>query len=200
MTPDLEKRIGEIDRWAWLAKESGLRVIVFISAAFGCSIEGEVSADIVLQTASRLSRIASVDEIVISDSTGQADPLQVITLLTRLADAIAVDRRLGLHFHDSRGAALANIFAALLSPFNSVVVDCAFGGWGGDVPFIPEAAGNVSSEDTAEMLAGLGYDLGIHVEDVITVAREAQRVLDLPLRSRVAETGIVRWKRDRHGG
>jgi hydroxymethylglutaryl-CoA lyase len=196
MSADPEQRMSEIERWAALCKEAGLRVIVFISAALGCSIEGRVEPGVVLRLAERLGGIASVDEIVISDSTGQADPLQVHNLLARLADVAPIDQRLGLHFHDSRGAGLANIAVAMLSPFQWFAVDTAFGGWGGDVPFIPEASGNVSSEDVAEMLKGMGCDLRVDVERVIEVTKEVSLALNILPRSRVADTGVVRWKND----
>ena len=194
MTADLDARMAEIERWSALCQEADLGVIVFISAAFGCSIEGRVDPDVVLDQAEKLDRLEAVDEIVISDSTGQADPAQVHGLLTQLASAVSADRRLGLHFHDSRGAGLANIVGALLSPFDQLVFDTAFGGWGGDVPFIPEAAGNVSSEDVAEMIMGMGFDVGIDIERVIEVTDEAARAMDLTSRSRVADTGPVKWK------
>jgi hydroxymethylglutaryl-CoA lyase len=194
MTAEPERRITEIERWAAVCKEAGLRIVVFISAAFGCSIEGRVEPGVVLNLAQKLGGISGVDEVVISDSTGQADPIQVHNLLTHLADAVPSDKRLGLHFHDSRGAGLANIVAALLSPFQWLALDTAFGGWGGDVPFIPEASGNVASEDVAEMLKGMGYEPGVDVEQVIEVTKEVSLALSMLPRSRVAETGIVRWK------
>jgi isopropylmalate/homocitrate/citramalate synthase len=194
MTANIDQRISEVAHWAEACKSAGLGVIVFISAAFGCSIEGRVPPEAVIRIAGKLKETASVDEIVLSDSTGQGDPLQVHELLSRLARELPKEERLGLHFHDSRGAGLANILAAMMSPFTSVVIDTAFGGWGGDIPFIPEAAGNVASEDVAEMLIGMGHDVAIDVSAVAEVTKEALSLLGVPLRSRVAETGIVRWK------
>lgn len=188
--------LARIERSAASARDAGLGVSVFVSTAYGCSIEGRIDPARVVEHAARLRAIDGVTELVISDSTGQADPLRVVRLLSDLAEVLAVDDRIALHFHDTRGAALANIFAALASPFEHLVLDAAFGGWGGDYPFVPEALGNVATEDLLEMLVGLGLDTGVDVELVMEVSREYARLSDRPIGAKLHASSPIRWKRE----
>src|SRR5690606_13046563 len=121
----------------------------------------------VVELAAELYGWPHIDEVVVSDSTGQADPVQVENLLARLGPTVG-DRLLTLHLHDSRGAGSANVYAAVRSDIPNLTLDMAFGGLGGDVPFLPEAAGNISTEDTCEMLHGMGIETGIDVPGIVT--------------------------------
>lgn len=196
MTDSWEPLIRQIERQAAVAAQAGLGVAVFLSTAYGCSINGWIDPARVVEHAARLRAIDGVSELIISDSTGQADPLQVLRLLTALAEVLPLDGRLGLHFHDTRGAGLANVFAALLSPFRHLVIDAAFGGWGGDYPFVPEALGNVATEDVTEMLVGLGVDAGIDVAGIVAVTRDYAARSGRPIGSRLPASGPIGWKLD----
>lgn len=188
--------IGKIERWAAMAADGGLKISVFVSAAYGCSIEGPIDPASVVEHAAHLRSLRGVDEVIISDSTGQADPLQVLNLLTRLADTLPVDQRIGLHFHDTRGAGLANLFAALASPFQHVVVDAAFGGWGGDWPFVPDAFGNVATEDVVEMLVGVGFDVGIDVAKIMDITAAYSQRSERPIAAKLTDAKPIAWKRE----
>jgi isopropylmalate/homocitrate/citramalate synthase len=195
MEGSVEPLMERIERSAARAAAADLGVIVFLSTAYGCSIGGRIEPADVVGYAARLHAMEGVRELIVSDSTGQADPLQVLRLLTDLSTVLPVEERLTLHFHDTRGAGLANIFAALLSPFEQLVLDAAFGGWGGDFPFVPEALGNVASEDLLEMLVGIGFDLGVDVERVMGVTREYAQLSGRAIGARLHASGPIQWKR-----
>jgi len=178
------------------AVDAGMNVSVFISLAFGSSLDGWVDPARVVRSAEDIQAIPGVAEIIVSDSVGHADPLQVHRMLSDLANVLPTDKRLALHLHDTRGAGLANVIGALNSPFEHLVFDAAFGGWGGDFPFIPEALGNLASEDLVEMLAGMGFDLGIDVDGLIGVARRYSQLSGRPIESEVPTCGPIRWKRE----
>jgi isopropylmalate/homocitrate/citramalate synthase len=189
----LDANFSRITELSEQAKAGGLRVGVFVSAAFGCSMEGRVNPDRVMRIVEALRQLSSVDEIVISDSTGQADPSQVARLLDELAPVID-DSPCTVHFHDSRGTGLANAVAAIASPIINLTLDTSFGGLGGDIPFIPEAAGNVATEDLVAMLDGMGVSTGVDAAGVAAVAGAYREWSSVPLRSHIADVGPVRWK------
>jgi len=197
MTATHEQLLEQIARHAARAGEAGLDVSVFISTSYGCSIEGWIDPARVVEHAARLHAMDGVSELVISDSTGQADPLQVLRLFTALAEALPVSERICAHFHDTRGAGLANVVAAIASPFERIVVDAAFGGWGGDFPFIPEALGNVATEDLVELLVGMGIDSGIDVEGVMAVSRSYAEQSGRRIGARLHASSPIAWKRER---
>lgn len=145
------------------AQASGLTGQATIGAAFGCPFEGEVSEDRVVAMASRLAEARPV-EVALADTIGVADPAHVARLVERVRAAIA-PLPVRVHFHNTRGTGLANVWAAVLA--GASVVDGSIGGLGG-CPFAPGAAGNVASEDVLYMLkrAGIatGLDLGRLVE------------------------------------
>ncbi|HEY6762264.1 MAG TPA: hypothetical protein VI318_22385 [Baekduia sp.] len=197
MTATHAELLAQIERAAARAAEAGLNVSVFVSAAYGCSIEGRIDPQRVVDHAAQIWAMDGVGEIIISDSTGQADPLQVHELLTEVATVLPADQRLGVHLHDTRGAGLANLFAALTSPFEHLVVDAAFGGWGGDWPFIPEAFGNVATEDVVEMLIGMGFDPGIDVAAVMAVTKDYAQLSGRPIGAKLVDAQPIAWKRER---
>jgi hydroxymethylglutaryl-CoA lyase len=192
----LEERLEEVIGNAEAAHAKGLRTVVFISASFGCSIKGEIDPRVVIDITRKLYESPAVNEMVISDSTGQADPRQISEMLTTIADLVD-DHPISVHLHDSRGAGLANALAALDSPVQNLTIDTSFGGLGGDVPFIPEAAGNVSTEDLVEMLEGMGTRTGIDVRKVLEACEYYQNATGRQLQSRLPIVGPVRWKRER---
>ncbi len=187
------EHLEEILRLAEAASGAGLRVAVFISAAFGCSVLGRIEQEDVLSVADRLRASDYVDELVISDSTGQADPAQVSEMFAGLAARVG-SFPVTAHFHDSRGAGLANILAVLDSPIATLTLDSAIGGLGGDVPFLPEASGNISTEDLLLMLAGMGVRAGIDVEAAFAVSRRFFEMTGWKWNSRSLDVGPVPWK------
>lgn len=165
----------EVLRLAAIANDAGLRVTVFLSAAFGCSIEGPVDQHDVLAEAELLAESPHVDEIAISDSTGQAAPPGVYEMFSAYRSRLS-GMPVTAHFHDSRGAGIANVLTLLQIGVPNLTVDASFGGLGGDVPFLPDAAGNVSSEDLVRVCETARITTGIDLDALLeasTVARSA---------------------------
>jgi hydroxymethylglutaryl-CoA lyase len=177
----------EIVDMAAAAQDAGLRTVVFISAAFGCSIEGPVSPSAVMDEADMLYESGSVDEVVISDSTGQAGPLQAFAMFSMFGERFG-RQPVTAHFHDSRGMALANAAATLSAGIEDLTLDTAFGGLGGDVPFLPEAAGNLATEELLTMCALSGVETRLDVAAILNAARITQHAYG---RSRVFPSKVL---------
>lgn len=145
------------------ARAAGRTAQVTISAAFGCPFEGEVAEDRVVEMAMRLADAGPV-EVALADTIGVGNPAQVARLVERVRLAIS-PLPVRVHFHNTRGTGLANVWAAVEA--GASVVDASLGGLGG-CPFAPGAAGNVPSEDVVYMLEragiGTGMDLAALVE------------------------------------
>jgi hydroxymethylglutaryl-CoA lyase len=138
------------------AVAAGMRVRGYLSTAFGCPFEGAVPPQQVAAVAGRLADLG-VFEVVISDTIGIAHPGQVPSVLDAVLARVPADR-LALHYHDTRGTALANVLASL--PFGIATYDASAGGLGG-CPYAPGAAGNLATDDLIYMLDGLGIETGV---------------------------------------
>ena len=176
------------------SKEAGLPATLFISGSFGCSVEGPVPESRVLDLARELMT-TEPPALVISDSTGQATPLQIYSLFSKIKEQFP-----GLpiiaHFHDTRGAGLANVLTLLEVGIQHLTIDTSFGGLGGDVPFLPEAGGNVATEDLISMLDGMGIRTGVDIKKVIECAKIVEEIYAPQLvPSRVIRTGPVWWRK-----
>jgi hydroxymethylglutaryl-CoA lyase len=165
-----------------LARAAGRSGQVTISAAFGCPFEGEVAEDRVVDMAERLAAAAPV-EIALADTIGVGDPAQVARLVARVRAAIA-PLPVRVHFHNTRGTGLANVWAA--AEAGASVVDAALGGLGG-CPFAPGAAGNVASEDVVYMLERAGVDTGMDLDRLIEASRWLSGVMERKLPGMVAQ-------------
>jgi isopropylmalate/homocitrate/citramalate synthase len=166
------------------ARREGLRVRGYVSTAFGCPYEGAVPPERVLGVARRLVD-AGCDEVSIGDTIGVAVPTQVADVVGRLGRAIPTDR-LAVHFHDTRGTALANVLAALQQGVG--VVDSAAGGLGG-CPYAPGASGNLATEDLLYMLHGMAIETGVDLEAVAAASRALGERLGRALPSRYLQAG-----------
>lgn len=144
---------------------AGLRVRAYLSTAFGCPFEGDVPAERVVALTRRLLDLG-VYEVAVSDTIGVAHPGQVRALLPLLL-ANTPPTALALHFHDTRGMALANVLAAL--DFGITTFDASAGGLGG-CPYAPRATGNLATEDLLYMLHGLGIETGVDINAVSDAA------------------------------
>jgi hydroxymethylglutaryl-CoA lyase len=161
------------------AKRNGLRVRGYLSTAFGCPYEGVVAVERVVDVAARLLDMGC-DEVAVSDTIGVARPRQVVDVVE--AVALRVPRpQIALHFHDTRGTALANVYAAL--ECGIVIFDSSAGGLGG-CPYAPGAAGNLSTEDLVYMLDGLGIETGVNIEGVVKASSLIAGHIGHPLPSR----------------
>jgi hydroxymethylglutaryl-CoA lyase len=190
---DLQGNQQEVIAMATIAKEVGMRTMPFVSASFGCSIAGYVDPEIPLGIAHAFVDSGVIDEVCFSDSTGQGTPQQVFEFFTAVKDQF--DIPITAHFHDSRGSGLANVLAALQVGLGSLTIDAAFAGLGGDVPFLPEAAGNICTEDLVSMLSGCGVETGIDLEATLGVARLGKTFFPDSVPSHVLQVGPVSWRR-----
>jgi hydroxymethylglutaryl-CoA lyase len=166
------------------ARRGGLRVRGYLSTAFGCPYEGRVDPRRAVRVAERLAE-AGCDEVSIGDTIGVAVPTQVKELLELLAETVPLDR-VAVHFHDTRGTALANVLAALEE--GVAVVDSSAGGTGG-CPYAPGASGNLATEDLLYMLHGMGIETGVDLEAVAAASSTLSARLGRSLPSRYLQAG-----------
>ena len=148
-----------------MAREAGVRVRGYISTAFGCPYEGAVAPEAVKRVAGMLLDLG-VGELSIGDTIGVATPNQVVEVTDALAPLAGIER-LAMHFHDTRGTALANVMVAL--QLGVAILDSAAGGLGG-CPYAPGASGNLATEDLLYLLSGLGIETGIKLEKVVAAS------------------------------
>jgi hydroxymethylglutaryl-CoA lyase len=164
------------------ARTAGLRVRGYLSTSFGCPFEGAVAPERVADVAVRLAELG-VFEVAVSDTIGIAHPGQVTRVLDVLLARVPAER-IALHFHDTRGTALANVLAAL--PFGVTTFDASAGGLGG-CPYAPGATGNLATEDLIYMLDGLGIDTGVSLAALSEASAFIASKLDHRLSSKYAQ-------------
>lgn len=162
------------------ARAEGMRVRSYVSTVFGCEYEGHVPVERSLELATQLLD-AGADEIALGDTTGMAHPAQVIDMLSRYVDAGIPLNRIALHFHDTRGTALANVWAAWT--FGARNFDGSVSGVGG-CPYAPGAAGNVCTQDMLYMFDQMGVETGVDLESVGEVGELLEQLLGRPLPGR----------------
>jgi len=161
------------------ARAAGLRVRGYLSTAFGCPYEGAVSPAVVATLTARLIDLG-VFEVAVSDTIGIAHPGQIPGVLEAVLARVPVER-IALHFHDTRGTALANVMASL--EFGVATFDASAGGLGG-CPYAPGAAGNLATDDLIYMLNGLGAETGVLLPAVSEASAYIESRLDHRLPSR----------------
>ncbi len=167
-----------------IARGAGIPVTTGIAVAFGCPFEGDIPPERVANMIEQLLE-SGVHHFTLGDTTGMATP----PIVTRTCEFLlqhfpAIE--LALHFHNTRGIGLVNVYAALqlgLTKFESSV-----GGLGG-CPFAPGATGNVCTEDLVYLFHELGIDTGIDLEQLIIVARQVEEVIGRPLPGQVMKAG-----------
>ena len=164
------------------ATATGIRVRGYLSTAFGCPYEGAVPVDRVADLSARLIELG-VFEVAVSDTIGVAHPGQVALVLDAVLENVPVER-IALHFHDTRGTALANLLAAL--PYGVSTFDASAGGLGG-CPFAPGASGNLATDDLVYMLDGMGVITGVSLSQLSEASAFIATRVDHPLASRYAQ-------------
>ena len=172
-----------------LALQAGVAVNVSLSCAFGCPMEGEVPVPEVADWVMRFAELG-VQGVTLCDTTGMADPGQVLALCHHVAK-LCPRLALTAHFHDTRGLGGANVFAALQAGITRF--DASLGGIGG-CPYAPGASGNVATEDVVHLLQCLGLDCGIQFAALAPAALALQTLLGHALPSAVGRAG-PRWQR-----
>jgi isopropylmalate/homocitrate/citramalate synthase len=160
---------------AAVAREHKLWIRGYVSTAFGCPYEGYVPQAKVAEVTMALFDMR-VDEVSLGDTIGVGTPGDVERVLAPLLNEVPA-QKLAVHFHDTRGTALANVFAAL--QMGITTVDSSSGGLGG-CPFAPGAAGNLATEDLVYMLDGMGIETGVDLPKVAEASRYILGVLGKP--------------------
>jgi hydroxymethylglutaryl-CoA lyase len=161
------------------ASEHGIPVRAYVSTAFGCPFEGDVSPAAVARVAGALIEMGAF-EVSVSDTIGIAHPGQVPHVVGAVAERVPLDR-IALHFHDTRGTALVNVLAAL--DLGITTFDASAGGLGG-CPYAPGATGNLATEDLIYMLHGMGIDTGVDLSALLAASRFIEPRVGHPLPSR----------------
>ncbi|WP_203453379.1 hydroxymethylglutaryl-CoA lyase [Jiangella aurantiaca] len=179
-----EESLAELPALVSLVHEAGGTLQLIVSTSWGCPYEGDVPVERVLWVAGRGVE-AGVDSLVYGDTTGMATPPRV----TRLVGATRTAHPglpLGLHFHNTRGTGLANVYAALELGVDDF--DASVGGLGG-CPYAPGASGNIATEELVYLLEDMGIDTGIDLPALIGVAGLAERLVGHKLDSQVLRAG-----------
>ncbi len=178
----IDESLANYRRVCELALAAGMRVRGYLSTAFGCPYEGAVAPERVAEMAERVAALG-VFEVSVSDTIGIAHPGQVPRVLDAVLERLPVER-IALHFHDTRGTALANVHAAL--PYGITTFDASAGGLGG-CPYAPGAAGNLATDDLIYMLDGMGIDTGVSLDALGRASAFIEARLDHRLPSRFAQ-------------
>ena len=163
------------------AQKNSVRVRGYISCVLGCPYQGEVPFENVVNLAEKMLEMGCY-EISLGDTIGIGTPLQAKKMVETVAEKVPVSN-LALHFHDTRGQALANIYACLVLGVS--VIDASVSGLGG-CPYAQGASGNVATEDVVYMLHGIGIKTGVDIEKLIETGRFISDVFGRLPQSRVS--------------
>jgi hydroxymethylglutaryl-CoA lyase len=167
------------------AKQAGARVRAYVSTVFGCPYEGEVDPAKVVALVAEL-RARGVYQISLGDTIGVATPIQVKRVLGRVLE-VCPREEIALHFHDTRGTALANVLVGL--GMGIATIDSAVGGLGG-CPYAPGAAGNLSTEDLVYMLHGMGIETGIDLDRLVAASAKIAALVGHELPSKYLKAAL----------
>jgi hydroxymethylglutaryl-CoA lyase len=173
------------------ARDASLRVRGYVSCCFGCPFEGAVPAQRVVDVTRDLLALG-VQEVSLGDTIGVAVPTQVDTVLDAVLRSVPVDV-VALHFHDTRGTAVANVLQALR--WGVHIFDASAGGLGG-CPYAPGATGNVATEDLVYLLQGMGIETGVHLPRLLDASLLMERRLGVSLPSRALRALLAERRRD----
>jgi len=178
------------------AVREGIAVRAYLSTVFGCPYEGDVPVSRVVSMANQL-RDLGAEEIALGDTTGMADPEQVKRVIAALVESGIPLEKLACHFHDTRGTAVVNAYAAW--QVGVTAFDGSIAGIGG-CPYAPGAAGNASTEDLIHLFQRLGCDTGVDLEQACAAGHFMEGVLGRPLPGRYhqyAQGHALRMSRSR---
>lgn len=166
------------------ALEHGMRVRAYISTVWGCPYEGDVDPARALAIARRLLDLGCY-QVSLGDTIGVGTPLQTREIVRMFLSELP-QPQLALHFHDTRGTALANALVGLELGIRDF--DASVAGVGG-CPYAPGAAGNLATEDLVYMLEGMGVRTGVNLDALIEAGRVAEKVIGRRLPGKVHQAG-----------
>ena len=172
------------------AKADRVRVRGYVSCVLGCPYEGEVKPQAVADVAKTLWELGCY-EISLGDTIGVGTPLKAKQMLRAVAADVPI-ANLAMHFHDTYGQALANLYAGMKEGVR--VIDSAAGGLGG-CPFAPGATGNVATEDVVYMLEGMGIATGVDMAKLVAATNEMSKLIGRTPASRVASALNAKQRR-----
>ena len=164
------------------AQQHGIRVRGYVSCVLGCPYEGAVAPAKVAAVAGKLFAMGCY-EISLGDTIGVGTPVKAVEMIEAVAEAVPREK-IGVHFHDTYGQALANILACLEAGI--AVIDSSVAGLGG-CPYAKGASGNVASEDVLYMLDGMGIETGVDFDRLVAAGRYISDFLGRPPVSKVAQ-------------
>jgi len=176
--------LSELDAIFDLAGSKNVPVTGVIAVAFGCPFEGKVPTDNVLNIAEHFVK-RGADRISLGDTTGLANPVQVSDMISFFRKQFG-DLQLCLHLHNNRGIAIANLYAGFLAGVR--IFDTSLGGVGG-CPNVPQAAGNLATEDVVFMFEEMGVGTGIDLVSLIKAAKKLESLLGHILPGQVMKSG-----------
>ena len=176
------------------ARTDGIRVRGYVSCVLGCPYEGEIKPQAVADVAKALWSLGCY-EISLGDTIGVGTPRKAREMLRAVGGDVPATR-LAMHFHDTYGQALANLYVGMEEGVR--VIDAAAGGLGG-CPFAPGATGNVATEDVVYMLEGMGISTGIDMDKLLAATNEISVLIGRPPVSRVASALNAKRKRLANG-
>ncbi|MHC9080661.1 hydroxymethylglutaryl-CoA lyase [Bacillus altitudinis] len=178
MNRSIQETLPVIKQMTANLKAEGRQTRAYISTVFGCPYEKQVPMDQVLRLTEQLLSFG-IDEISLGDTIGEAHPLQVERRLDLLLERFPADK-IALHFHDTKGMGLANIYTALKAGIT--IFDASSGGLGG-CPYAPGSSGNVATEDVVHMLHKLGIETNVDLPRLIKAAEWIEAKVDRTLPS-----------------
>jgi hydroxymethylglutaryl-CoA lyase len=167
------------------ARAAGVRVRAYVSTVYGCPYEGAVDPAKVVALVKEL-RARGVYQISLGDTIGVATPLQVKAVLEQVLQVAPIEE-LAVHFHDTRGTALANVLVAV--GMGVATVDAAVGGLGG-CPYAPGASGNLATEDVVYMLHGMGISTGVDLDALVACASRLAAVVGHEMPSKYTKAAL----------
>jgi hydroxymethylglutaryl-CoA lyase len=174
------------------AREAGVAVRAYLSTVWGCPYEGAVDPAKVLSIARRLIELGCY-QVSLGDTIGVGTPRQTGDIVRRFLDEMPASR-FALHFHDTRGTALANALVGLELGVRDF--DASVSGVGG-CPYAPGAAGNLATEDLVYMLHGMGIETGVDLDKLIVAGNVAEQVIGRSLPGKVHKAGPFRLRKAR---
>ena len=177
---NVSESVKEFKKIIKKSKKSDIRTKCYISVAFYCPFEGKVDRGYVCELTNKIIDFG-IDEIVIADTIGQANPMEVKSLFRDLINTNKSDI-FSAHFHDTQALGLANVFASLDQGITKF--DSSIGGLGG-CPFAPGSSGNLATEDLVSMLEMMNINTGINLDSLIHTRDLASRMTSLNLSGRI---------------
>ena len=177
----IEESLARFEPIMTAAKSNNIKVRGYVSCVVGCPYDGEIAPEKVAWVAEKLIEMGCY-EVSLGDTIGVGTPQSVQKMLDAVKEKVAVNQ-LAVHFHDTYGQALTNIYTALQNGIN--VIDSAVAGLGG-CPYAKGASGNVATEDVVYMLNGLGINTNINFDKLLTAGWFISDVLGKPPVSKVS--------------